>query len=73
MCPLLGLAQVVFRAADDQVLLEGQILVQNVPQRQDPGLFLVVHQGQHIHGEAGLQGGLGKEPVQDHLGVGVPL
>ena len=35
------------------------------------GLGLVVDQGQHIHAEGGLQGGLGIEPVQHHLGIGV--
>ena len=73
MGPLLRLAQVIAGAADDQVLLEAEVLVQNMPQGQDAGLGLVIHQGQHIDGEAGLQGSLGKEPVQHHLGVGVPL
>ena len=40
-------------------------------QREDLRLGLVVHQGQHIDRKARLQGRLGKEAVQDHLGVGV--
>ena len=32
-----------------------------------------VHQGQHIDGKGGLQLGLGKQAVEHHLGVGVPL
>ena len=40
MGPLLGLAQVALGAADDDLLLIGDILVQNVPQGQDAGLEL---------------------------------
>ena len=70
---LLGLAQVVAGPADDDLLLEVQILVENFPQGQNPGLGLVLHQGQHVDGEGGLQGGLGKQTVQHHLGIGLPL
>ena len=34
---------------------------------------LVFDQGQHVNGKGGLELCLGKEPVQHHLGVGVPL
>ena len=61
--PLLSLVQVEPRAADDNLLLEGQVLVEDVPQGQDLRLALVVHQGQHIDGEGGLQLGLGKQAV----------
>ena len=44
-----------------------------MPQGEDPGLGLVVHQGQHVDGEGGLQLGLGEQVVEDHLGVGVVL
>ena len=73
--PLLGLFQVVPGAADDDLLLEGDVLVQDVPQGEDPGLELAVdlHQGQHVDGEGGLELGLGEEAVEHHLGVGVPL
>ena len=73
MCPLFRLFQIIAGSADDQVLLEGQIFVQNVPQRQNLRLGLVLDQGQHVDGEAGLQRRLGKEAVQDHLGIGVAL
>ena len=54
MGPFLGLALVEQGPAGDDLLLEGQILVQNVPQGQDSRLPLVVHQGQHVDGEGGL-------------------
>ena len=73
MGALLGLLQVVPGAADDDLLLEGQILVDDVPQGEDLRLGLVVHQGQHIDGEGGLQLGLGKQAVEHHLRIGVPL
>ena len=72
--PLLGLLQVVPGAPDDDLLLEGDVLVQDVAQGEDLGLGLpFVHQGQHVDGEGGLELGLGEEPVEHHLGVGVPL
>ncbi len=73
MGPLLGLLQVVAGAADDDLLLEGQVLVDDVPQGEDLGLGLVLHQGQHIDGKGGLELGLGKQAVEHHLGIGVPL
>ncbi len=69
--PLLCLAQVVLRPPGQNFLLVGQILVNDLPQGQDPGLLLIVHQCQHDNAEAGLQSGLLKEVVQHHLGVGI--
>ena len=73
MGALLGLAQVVARTADDDVLLEGQILVDNVAQGEYLRLTLIIHERQHIYREAGLQRGLCKEPVQHDLRVCVAL
>ena len=73
MGALLGLLQVEAGAADDDLFLELEILVDDVPQGEDLGLALVFHKGQHIDGEGGLQLGLGKEAVQHHLRIGVPL
>ena len=75
MGPLLGLAQIVAGAADDDLLLEGDVLVQDVAQGEDLGLGLAagLHQGQHIDGEGGLELGLCKQAVEHHLGIGVPL
>ena len=55
--------QIEPRAADDDFLLEVQILVNNMPQGEDLRLALIVHQGQHIDGEGGLELGLGKQAV----------
>ena len=44
-----------------------------MPQGQNLGLGLVVDQRQHIDGKGGLKLGLGKETVEDHLGVGILL
>ena len=63
MGPLQSLVQIEPRAADDNLLLEGQVLVDDVPQGQDFRLALVVHQCQHIDGEGGLQLRLGKQAV----------
>ena len=71
--PLLGLAQVIAGPAEQDLLLVLEILVNDVAQGENLGLGLVVHQGQHVDGKGGLQLGLGIEPVEHHLGVGVPL
>ena len=63
MGPLQSLVQVELGAADDNFFLEGQVLVNNVPQGQDLRLALVVNQGQHIDGEGGLKLRLGKQAV----------
>ena len=70
---LAGLLQIILSAAGDDLQLEGQIFINNVPQRQDLGLLLIIHQRQHIDGEAGLHLGLGKEAIQDHLRIGITL
>ena len=70
---LLGLFQVVLGAADDDLFLEGKILVNDMPQGEDLRLRLVIHQGQHIDGKGGLELGLGEQAVEHHLGIGVPL
>jgi hypothetical protein len=46
--------EVELRAPDDDLLLEGEILVEDVPQGQDLGLVLVIHQSQHIDGKRSL-------------------
>ena len=73
--PLLGLLQVKAGAADEDLLLIGDVLVQNVAQGEDAGLKLPVdlHQGQHVDGKGGLELGLGEQPVEHHLGIGVPF
>ena len=73
MSALLCLAQVIARAAEDDLLLIGQIFVQNFAQGEDLRLTLVLHEGQHIDGERRLQLGLGKQAVQDDLRVCLAL
>ena len=73
MGALLRLSEIVARAADDDVLLEGQVFVEDVAQGEDLGLGLVVDQRQHVDRKARLHGRLGKETVEHHLGVGVAL
>ena len=68
---LLGLAQIVLGSAGQDVHLVCQVFVQNLPQGQNLGLLLVVHQCQHDDAEIGLQGGLLKQIVQHHLTVGI--
>ena len=65
--------EVELRAPDDDLLLEGEILVEDVPQGQDLRLRLVVDQREHIHGERGLHLRLGEEAVEHDLRVGVLL
>ena len=73
MLTLAGLLQIVLSAAGDDLQLEGQIFINNMPQGQDLRLLLIIHQRQHIDGEAGLHLGLGKEAIQDHLRIGIAL
>ena len=68
-----GLSEVILRAPGDELLLEGEIFVNDVPQGEDLGLGLVVHQGEHVDGEGGLQLGLSEEAVQNDLCIGVLL
>ena len=70
---LLRLSEIVARAADNDVLLEAQVFVEDVAQREDLGLGLVVDQGQHIDRKARLHGRLGEEAVEHDLGIGVAL
>ena len=63
MSALLGFFEVESRAADDDLLLEGEVLVEDVAKAQNPGLALVIDQGQHIDGEGGLKLGLAEEAV----------
>ena len=69
MCPLLRLFQVIAGAAGQHFRLEGQILIDDLPQRQDLGLLLIVHQGKHNDAEARLQGSLLKQVIEHHLGI----
>ena len=71
MGPLLGLSQIIAGPAGEHLLLEGDILVQDLPQGEDFRLHLVVHQGQQDHAEGGLHLGLAEQAVQGDLGVGV--
>ena len=73
MCALERFLEVELRAPDDDLLLEGEILVEDVPQGQDLRLRLVVDQREHIHGERGLHLRLGEEAVEHDLRVGVLL
>ena len=59
--------------ADDDLLLEFQVLVDDVPQGQYFRLPLVFHKRQHIDGKGGLELGLGEQAVQHYLGIGVAL
>ena len=70
---LLRLFQVVPCPPDDDLLLELQILVDDVPQGEDLRLPLVLHQRQHVDGKRGLELGLGEQAVQHHLRIGVAL
>ena len=55
--------EVILRSARDELFLEGKILVDDVAQREDLRLLLVIHKRQHIDGEARLKLRLGKETV----------
>ena len=41
-----------YATGQGDIRVRGKILVQNMPQRQDFWLRLVIHQGQHIDGKA---------------------
>ena len=73
MCPLFRFPQIISGAADDQILLEGKVLIENMPERQDFRLRLVVDECKHINGKAGLQLCLSKEAVEHNLRVGIAL
>ena len=67
------LAQVVARAADDDVLLMGKVFVENFSQGQHLRLALVPDECEHIDGEGRLHLRLGEQAVQDDLRVGLAL
>ena len=73
MGTVLDLFQLEAGTAEDDLLLVFQVLVDDVAEGEDSGLGLVVYQGQHVDGKGGLELGLGKKAVQDHLGIGVPF
>ena len=58
---VLGLLQVVLGAAGDHIQLEVDVLLQNLPQVEEPGL--AAHNGQHDHAKGGLQLGVGEQVV----------
>ena len=69
--PLLRLAQIILRPARDDLFLIRKVLVQNVPQRQDLRLRLVVDERQHRHAERDLQLRLREQAIQHDLRIGV--
>ena len=69
--PLLGLVELEPGAADDDVLLVGDVVAQHVAQRE--GLRHPVGQGQHVDPEGGLHGAVLEELVEHHLGDGLAL
>ena len=71
MGPLLGLFQVEPGAPGDDIHLELDVFLQNLPQVQH--LRLPVHNSQHDDAEGGLQLGKGEEVVQHDLGRSVPF
>ena len=64
-------AQLVLGAADDDLALVLDVVVDDRPQRQRPRH--VVDQRDHVHAERGLQRGVLVELVEDDLRVGVAL
>ena len=57
------LFEIVLRAASDDLLLEGEVLVQHVAQRENLRLRLVIDQRQHRYAEGRLHLRLGKQAV----------
>ena len=70
---LLGLFQVVFRSAHDQLFLEGEVLVDDVAQVEYLRLGLVVYQRQHVYRKARLHLGLRQQAVEHDLRICVAL
>ncbi|GBD11880.1 hypothetical protein HRbin23_01560 [bacterium HR23] len=68
---LSGLPQVVLGTAGNYLLAVLDVKGEEVLQAQETGLAL--HQGQHVEGEGGLEGGVLEEVVQDDLRLGLPL
>ena len=73
MGALTRLTQIVLGAAGQHFHLECQILVDDLAQRQDFRLLLVIHQSQQNDAEAALQRCLFKEMVQHHLRISILL
>ena len=71
--PLLRLTQIISGTADYQVLLEGEILIEDMAERQNFRLRLVVDKRKHIDGKAGLQLRLCKEAIEHDLRIGIAL
>jgi len=70
---LLGLFEVVFRSAHDQLFLEGEVLVDDVAQVEYLRLGLVVYQRQHVYRKARLHLGLRQQAVEHDLRICVAL
>ncbi len=73
MLALAGLFEVVLRAAGDDLLLIGEVFVQNVAEGEYPRLLLVIDQREHIDGEGGLELRLREKAIQNDLRVRVAL
>ena len=73
MRPLLRLSEVELRPADDKLLLEGEVFIEYMAQREYLRLGLVIDEGEHIDGKARLKRGLREEAVEHHLRVRVAL
>lgn len=71
MFALLRLAQVVLRAADDDLALEVDVVGEDLLDRHDLGH--PARQRQHDDADGVLELGVGVEAVEHHLGVGVPF
>lgn len=69
--PLLRLPELKEAPAAHHLLAVVQVVAHQVQEGEDLGL--PVHDGEEVHREGGLEGGVLVELVQDHLGVGAPL
>ena len=69
---LLGLVELELGAPGDDLLLVLDVVVEHLLERQRARVD-AVHQGDHVHAERALQGGVLVELVQHHLGDGVAL
>jgi len=66
-----GLVQLKLRAAGDDLLAVFNVDLQGALEGQHAGLTL--HQGQQMHAEGGLQGGIFVELIEHLLGLGAAL
>ena len=71
MRPLLGSAQLVLGATDDHLALVVDVVADQLPQGERARH--VVDQGNHVHPERGLHGGVLVELVEDDFGDRVAL